>query len=57
MIFLAKNLTYHARIKHIDVKYYYVRDVIEGSDVLLKNIDIKDNPSDMMTKVVSKVKF
>ena len=36
VIFLAKNPTYHARTKHIDVKYHYVRKVIEGNDVLLR---------------------
>ncbi|KAK9209735.1 hypothetical protein WN944_002103 [Citrus x changshan-huyou] len=49
-IFLAKNQTYHARTKHIDVKYHYVREIIEGGDVLLKKIETKDNPSDMLTK-------
>ena len=56
-IFLAKNHTYHAPTKHINVKYYYVREVIESSVVLLKKIDIKDNPSGMLTKVISGVKF
>ena len=52
-----KNQTYHARTKHIDVKYHYVREIIEGGDVLLKKIDTKDNPLDILTKVVSGVKF
>ena len=56
-IFLAKIPTYHARTQHIDVKYHYVREVIENGDVLLKKIDTKDNPSDMMMKVVFGVKF
>ncbi|KAH9779099.1 Integrase catalytic domain-containing protein [Citrus sinensis] len=56
-IFLAKNQTYHARTKHIDVKYHYVREIIESGAVLLKKIDTKDNLSDMLTKVVSGVKF
>ena len=56
-IFLVNNQTYHARTKHIDVKYHYVREIIKGGDVLLKKIDTKDNPSDMLTKVVSGVKF
>ncbi|KAH9669389.1 Integrase catalytic domain-containing protein [Citrus sinensis] len=49
-IFLAKNQTYHARTKHIDVKYHYVREIIESSVVLLRKIDTKDNPLDMLTK-------
>ena len=56
-IFLAKNQTYHARTKYIDVKYHYVREIIESGVVLLRKIDTKDNPSDMLTKVVSGVKF
>ena len=56
-IFLANNQTYHARTEHIDVKYHYVREIIEGGDVLLKNINTKDNPSDMLTNVISGVKF
>ncbi|KAH9660217.1 hypothetical protein KPL70_024138 [Citrus sinensis] len=57
VIFLAKNQTYHARTKHIDVKYHYVREIIKSGVVLLRKIDTKDNPSDMLTKVVYGVKF
>ena len=28
-IFLAKNLAYHAKTKHIDVPYHFVRDMVE----------------------------
>ena len=56
-IFLAKNPTHHARTKQIDVKYHFVREVIEGSDVLLKKIDTKDNPSYMLINVIFGVKF
>ena len=52
-----KNQTYHARAKHIDVKYHYVREIIESGVVLLRKIDSKDNPLDMLMKVVSEVKF
>ncbi|KAH9699088.1 Integrase catalytic domain-containing protein [Citrus sinensis] len=50
--FLAKNQTYHVRTKHIDVKYHYVREIIESGVVLLRKIDTKDNPSDMLTKPI-----
>ncbi|KAH9779930.1 Integrase catalytic domain-containing protein [Citrus sinensis] len=50
-IFLVKNQTYHARTKYIDVKYHYVREIIESDVVLLRKIDTKDNPSDMLTKL------
>lgn len=56
-IFLAKNQTYHARTKVIDVKYYYVREIIEDDNALMKKIDTQDNPSYMLVKVISGVKF
>ena len=38
-------------------KKNYVRKIIKGGDVLLKKINTKDNPSNMLTKVISGVKF
>ena len=34
-IFLAKNPAYHSKIKHIDVKYHFVRDMVEAKSCLL----------------------
>jgi hypothetical protein len=56
-IYLAKNQVYHARTKHIDVRYHFVRDVLDDGDILLVKIHTNDNPADMLTKVVTGVKF
>ena len=56
-IYLAKNQVYHARTKHIDVRFHFVRDVLDEGDVILENVHTKDNPADMLTKVVSGVMF
>ena len=56
-IYLAKNQVYHARTKHIDVKYHFVRDVLEDGDIEVKKIHTKNNPADMFTKVNPGVKF
>ena len=48
---------YHARTKHMDRKCHYVREVIESGVVLFKKIDIKNNPVNMLTKVIYRVKF
>ena len=55
VIYLAKNQVYHIRSKHIDVKYHFVRNILE--DIEVKNIHTKDNPADMLTKVVPEIKF
>ena len=35
-IFIAKNLVYHAKTKHIDVQYHFVRRMVEDKKVLLE---------------------
>ena len=56
-IHLAKNQVYHARTKHIDVRYHFVREIIEEGGVLVQKIKTDDNPTDMLTKVVTTIKF
>ena len=54
---LAKNQVYHARTKHIDVRYHFIREIIEDGGVIMQKIHTTDNPADMLTKVVTAVKF
>eukprot|EP00253_Pinus_taeda_P034919 PITA_34919 len=56
-IFLAKNPTYHSKIKNIDVQYHFVRDMIEDKKVVLVNVDILKNTVDALTKSMSSEKF
>ena len=56
-IHLAKNQVYHARTKHIDVRYHFVREIIEEGGVLVQKIKTDDNPTDLLTKVVAMIKF
>ena len=34
-IFVAKNLAYHSKTKHIDLQYRFVRDMVESKKVFL----------------------
>ncbi|GMI75420.1 cysteine-rich RLK (RECEPTOR-like protein kinase) 8 [Hibiscus trionum] len=56
-IHLAKNQVYHSRTKHIDVRYHFVREIFEEGKVLLQKIATAENPADMLTKVVTSIKF
>ena len=56
-IHLAKNQVFHSRTKHIDVRYHFVREILEEEEILLQKIDTKENPADMVTKVVTRAKF
>ena len=56
-ICLAKNLTFHARTKHIDVQYHFVRDMVEDGRVKLQKVETTVNVADALTKLVSTEKF
>ena len=55
VIFLAKNPTFHARRKHIDVKFHFVRDMVEDGKVNLDKEDTIKNVSN--AKIVGIEKF
>ena len=56
-IHLVKNQIYHARTKHIDVRYHFVREILEEGEIQIQKIPTTKNPADMMTKVVTAIKF
>ena len=56
-IFLAKNLAYHSKTKHIDVQYHFIRDMVESNKVLLEKVDMLENIADSLKKYVSVVNF
>ncbi|CAI9777463.1 unnamed protein product [Fraxinus pennsylvanica] len=56
-IFLNKHQIFHERTKHINVMYHFVCDVIANGDIVVRNVDTKNNPTDMMTKSLSIDKF
>ena len=49
-IMLAKYLVFHAKIKHIDVKYHFIRDMLEDKLMKLVKVHTDDNLADLMTK-------
>ena len=57
IIHLSKNSTYHSRSKHIDVRYHWIRDVLELKELQLEKVHTNDNGSDMLTKSLPKEKL
>ena len=49
---LSKNLEYHARTKHIDIQYHFVRDFIEREIIELKYVCTKKQLVDALTKTI-----
>ena len=54
---LSKNSMYHSRSKHIEVRYHLLRRVVEQQSFELEKIRTEENPTDMLTKVVSREKL
>jgi len=57
VIYLVENQVYHVRTKHIGVRFYFVREILCKGDIELQKIHTKENPADMLTKIVPGVKF
>ena len=56
-IYLTKNLVYHGMMTHIDVRFHFIREILEEGDIQLQKIHMKENPTDVLTKVVHRMKF
>ena len=54
---LSKNAMFQSRSKYIEVRYLWIRLVIEKRLMQLRKIHTKKNPADMLTKVVTKEKL
>ena len=54
---LSKNSMYHSRSKHIEVRYHWLRLVVELRSFELEKIHTDKNPTNMLTKVVSREKL
>ena len=56
-IHLGKNSSFHSKSKHIDVRYHWIRDVLEKKLFQLEKIHTDENGSDMLTKTLPREKF
>jgi len=56
-ILLAKNPIYHARTKHIEVHYHFIREKILAKEIDLIHVSTEDQVIDIFTKVLSTYKL
>ena len=52
-IFLAKNLVFHSKSKHIQTKYHFICYLVEDKLVILEKIYGSKNLANMLTKGVT----
>jgi hypothetical protein len=49
-IFLASNLMFHARTKHVEIDYHFIREHILNNSLIIQFICSKDQLADILTK-------
>lgn len=56
-ICIARNQGYNPRTKHLDIRYHFVKDVLEQGIVELGYINTKEQPADGFTKALASQKL
>nr|GEW16865.1 retrovirus-related Pol polyprotein from transposon TNT 1-94 [Tanacetum cinerariifolium] len=56
-IHLSRNAMFHERTKHINVRYHFIREIVESKEIEVAKIGTNDNATDAFTNVVPGPKF
>ena len=54
---LIENPMFHDKSKHIEIKYHYIRDIVQRGVVKLQYVPTEDQVAHVLTKPMSCVKF
>lgn len=54
---VCKNPEFHKRLKHVDIRYHFVRNKIKDNVVMLKYISTHDQQADLFTKPLGFTQF
>ena len=54
-IALMKNLVFHGRSKHIDIKYHFIRECVERKQIVVKRVCTAEQKADTLTKALPAV--
>lgn len=54
---LIRNPEFHKRTKHIDIKFHFIREKIENSDINVKYVCTENQLADLLTKALPRNRF
>ena len=47
---MTDNLVFHDKLKHIEIKYHFIRDMVHKGAVKLKYVPTEEQVADVLTK-------
>ena len=50
---VSEDPTNYQRTKHIDIRYHYIRHVIQNGQVVINHVPGNENPADLLTKALA----
>nr|GEZ08931.1 ribonuclease H-like domain, reverse transcriptase, RNA-dependent DNA polymerase [Tanacetum cinerariifolium] len=56
-IALVKNPVFHGRSKHIDIRYYFIRECVENGHINVEHVSGELQRADILTKALPRLKF
>jgi hypothetical protein len=57
MMAIATNPVHHSRVKHLEVKYFFIRQCVQAKTISLKYLPTTDMTADALTKPLQRVLF
>ena len=57
MIAIVQNNKFHARTKHIDIRYHFIREAVEQGTIAVNYVPTSENVADGFTKPLARPAF